>query len=55
MTYRYTPRERAVRIALILACATLAGAFGGAIAYGVGFMDGVGGLEAWRWLFILEG
>ncbi|KAI0027953.1 MFS general substrate transporter [Vararia minispora EC-137] len=55
LTFWYTPRERAVRIALILACATLAGAFGGAIAYGVGHMNGVGGLEGWRWLFILEG
>jgi hypothetical protein len=25
------------------------------IAYGVGFMNRVGGLQAWRWLFILEG
>lgn len=31
------------------------GAFGGAIAFGVGHMNGVRGLEAWRWLFILEG
>ncbi|GES60470.1 MFS transporter [Aspergillus terreus] len=36
-------------------CATLAGAFGGAIAYGVGHMNRVGGLQAWRWLFIIEG
>jgi hypothetical protein len=34
---------------MIDACATLGGAFGGAFAYGVGFMDGVRGLEAWRW------
>ncbi|THG98012.1 hypothetical protein EW026_g4097 [Hermanssonia centrifuga] len=47
--------ERALRAALILACATLGGAFGGAIAFGVGHMNGVGGLDAWRWLFILEG
>lgn len=25
------------------------------IAYGVGFMNRAGGLQAWRWLFILEG
>ena len=31
------------------------GAFGGAIAYAVGHMNRVHGLEAWRWLFILEG
>jgi len=38
-----------------LACATLAGAFGGAIAFAVGHMNRAGGLQAWRWLFILEG
>ena len=27
----------------------------GAIAYGVGHMNGTSGLSAWRWLFILEG
>lgn len=42
-------------MAFILASATLAGAFGGAIAYGVGHMNGTGGLSAFRWLFILEG
>ncbi|KFH42066.1 putative transporter-like protein [Hapsidospora chrysogenum ATCC 11550] len=41
--------------AAILASATLAGAFGGAIAYGVGHMNQVRGLSGWRWLFILEG
>ncbi|THH32715.1 hypothetical protein EUX98_g1438 [Antrodiella citrinella] len=55
LTFWYKPDERALRAALILACATLGGAFGGAIAYGVGHMDRVGGLQAWRWLFILEG
>ncbi|PSR97093.1 hypothetical protein PHLCEN_2v4374 [Hermanssonia centrifuga] len=55
LTFWYKPEERALRAALILACATLGGAFGGAIAFGVGHMNGVGGLDAWRWLFILEG
>ena len=44
-----------MRVAFILASATLAGAFGGAIAYGVGHINGVRGLSGWRWLFILEG
>lgn len=44
-----------MRVAFILASATLAGAFGGAIAYGVGHMNQVHGMSGWRWLFILEG
>ncbi|KAJ5113823.1 hypothetical protein N7456_002357 [Penicillium angulare] len=55
LTFWYKVSERSLRVALILASATLAGAFGGAIAYGVGFMNGVHGLSAWRWLFIIEG
>ncbi|KAI0675233.1 MFS general substrate transporter [Trametes maxima] len=55
LTFWYKPNERAVRIALIVACATLGGAFGGAIAYGVGRIDRTRGLPAWRWLFLLEG
>ncbi|KAH3486775.1 hypothetical protein KXW24_006411 [Aspergillus fumigatus] len=35
--------------------ATLAGAFGGCIACGVAFLNGKGGLEEFRWLFIIEG
>jgi sugar phosphate permease len=55
LTFWYRNDERSLRVALILASATLAGAFGGAIAYGVGHMNGTSGLSAWRWLFILEG
>lgn len=55
LTFWYRPEERALRIALILASATLGGAFGGAIAYGVGKLNGAHGLEAWRYLFLLEG
>ncbi|KAI0702372.1 MFS transporter [Cerioporus squamosus] len=55
LTFWYRPEERALRIALILASATLGGAFGGAIAYGVGMLNSAHGLQAWRYLFIIEG
>lgn len=55
LTFWYRQEERSIRVAIILASATLAGAFGGAIAYGVGHMNGTAGLSGWRWLFILEG
>lgn len=55
LTFWYRTSERSIRVALILASATLAGAFGGAIAYGVGHLNGAQGLSAWRWLFIIEG
>lgn len=55
LTFWYRTDERSIRVAFILASATLAGAFGGAIAYGVGHMNDVQVMSAWRWLFILEG
>jgi MFS family permease len=55
LTFWYRTSERSLRVALILASATLAGAFGGAIAYGVGQMNGVNGISAWRYLFYIEG
>lgn len=55
ITFWYKTEERSIRVAFILASATLAGAFGGAIAYAVGHMNQVQGLSAWRWLFIIEG
>lgn len=42
-------------MALFYSAATAAGAFGGLLARGIMEMDGVGGLNGWQWLFILEG
>ncbi|POS78595.1 hypothetical protein DHEL01_v203003 [Diaporthe helianthi] len=47
--------ERALRIALVIAFCNLAGAFGGAVAYGIGHVNGAAGLQGFRWLFIIEG
>ncbi|KAI5857458.1 MFS transporter [Durotheca rogersii] len=55
ITIWYRHNERAVRIALVVAFCNLAGAFGGAVAYGIGHANRASGLEGFRWLFIVEG
>ncbi|RAL58650.1 hypothetical protein DID88_003014 [Monilinia fructigena] len=45
LTFWYCTSERSIRVAFILASATLAGAFGGAIAFGVGHMNGTHGIH----------
>ncbi|KAF2963048.1 hypothetical protein GQX73_g10526 [Xylaria multiplex] len=51
----YKRRERQYRVALFFSAASLAGAFGGALAYGIGRLKGVVWANGWRWIFILEG
>lgn len=40
---------------LFYSAGALSGAFSGLLAYLIEKMDGISGLEGWRWLFILEG
>lgn len=42
-------KERQFRVALFFSMASLAGAFGGILAYGIGFLDGRGGYKGWRY------
>ncbi|KAL4894758.1 major facilitator superfamily domain-containing protein [Aspergillus ambiguus] len=53
--YRYPRTNAQYRLAMIFASASMAGAFSGLLAFLIGKMQGVGGLEGWRWIFILEG
>ncbi|KAF8480679.1 putative MFS nicotinic acid transporter Tna1 [Gautieria morchelliformis] len=55
LTTWYTRKELNVRVSLFFAGATLAGAFGGLLAFGIRHMAGVGGKNGWAWIFILEG
>ncbi|KAL3425316.1 major facilitator superfamily transporter [Phlyctema vagabunda] len=56
LTSWYARSELPFRIAVLYAGNTLSNCFGGLIAAAVlGNMEGVAGLRAWRWLFILEG
>jgi MFS family permease len=49
----YKREERTYRVALFFSAASLAGAFGGILAYGIGYMKGTAGLNGWAWIFII--
>lgn len=51
----YTRGEMALRIGIFYTAASLSGAFGGLLARGLNAIGGHGGLEGWRWIFIIEG
>jgi MFS family permease len=55
MAFWYKPSEMRWRIALFYSLGQVSGALSGLLAYAISYMDGVGGLSGWRWLFILEG
>lgn len=54
-TFWYKGQEIGSRIAFLFSSAAIAGCIGGVLAYGILQMNGVAGLEGWRWLFIIEG
>ncbi|KAJ7933830.1 major facilitator superfamily domain-containing protein [Mycena leptocephala] len=51
----YRRRDVASRVAIFFSAATVAGAFGGILAYAIEKMEGIGGLHGWQWIFCLEG
>lgn len=51
----YPPNKTQMRTAMFFCAACVSGAFSGLLAAGIAQMDGVGGYEGWRWIFILEG
>ncbi|KAM0717891.1 hypothetical protein Q7P37_006223 [Cladosporium fusiforme] len=51
----YLPLESQSRIAVFFTASAIAGAFSGLLAFAIARMDGIGGYEGWRWIFILEG
>lgn len=54
-SFFYLPSELPRRMALFYSVGQLSNALSGLLAFAIGFMDGLGGLAGWRWLFLLEG
>lgn len=55
LSFFYSPDSLPMRIGFFYACGMFSGTISGLLAYAISFMNGVGGLAGWRWLFILEG
>lgn len=55
LSHWYVPREIRERQHYFYCSASLAGVMGGLLAFLLAKMDGIAGLEKWRWLFIIEG
>lgn len=51
----YKRNELQLRVGVFFAFASLSGAFGGLLAYGIERMDEDRGLKGWQWIFIWEG
>ena len=51
----YRRQEALKRFAFFYNSISLAGAFGGLLAYAIGHMEGLQGYSGWRWIFIVEG
>ncbi|KAI7871501.1 major facilitator superfamily domain-containing protein [Spinellus fusiger] len=54
LTLWYRRQEQSSRMAFFFSTSTVAGAFGGVLAYGITYMDGLLNLHGWQWLFIIE-
>ncbi|KAL5115466.1 hypothetical protein ACEQ8H_006607 [Pleosporales sp. CAS-2024a] len=55
LSHFYRRKELALRIGIFYTSASLSGAFGGLLARGLNSIGNAGGLQGWRWIFIVEG
>lgn len=55
LTAWYSPKELHTRMTVFYSAASIAGAFSGLLAYGIGHLDYTWGYRGWRWIYVLEG
>lgn len=51
----YQRHDLAFRLSLFMAVASLSGVFSSFLAAGIAKLGGTGGVESWRWIFLIEG
>ncbi|KAK0320701.1 hypothetical protein LTR82_008414 [Friedmanniomyces endolithicus] len=55
LSFWYPADRTSLRIAMLYTAGILAGILSGLLAFGIHYMNGIGGLAGWRWLFLIEG
>lgn len=55
LSFWYPAERLPLRLALFYGLSQLSGTMSGLLAFAISFLNGIGGLAGWRWLFILEG
>lgn len=55
LSYFYTSAELPVRLSVWWSAMTGAQIIAAFLAFGILHLDGAGGIEGWRWLFLIEG
>ncbi|ORX92412.1 MFS general substrate transporter [Basidiobolus meristosporus CBS 931.73] len=55
LSFWYKRSEQGSRIGLFFSSCLLAGAFSGVLSFVLSHLEGVGGLHAWQWVFIVQG
>ncbi|KAK1992160.1 MFS general substrate transporter [Colletotrichum falcatum] len=55
VTTWYPRHELQQRLAIFYTASAFSGALSGLLAFGIARMDGIGGIEGWRYIFFLEG
>lgn len=55
LTSWYKSNELGTRLAFFWGVQSFASAFSGLISFGIFRLRGVGGLEGWKWLFLIDG
>lgn len=54
LSYFYKHKEMGIRLGVFWMAMSLADIISAFLAYGILHMQGVGGYEGWRWLFLIE-
>nr|POE63338.1 putative transporter [Quercus suber] len=55
LSFWYPADRLTMRVSVLAACAMFSGTFSGSLAYGISFLNDIGGMAGWRWIFLIEG